>query len=134
MRSLRLLMFALAFVGAFYWITNVRHASGGPQQKASWVTLPRGLQTSSAAGPEQLDAEERNNVDVYRRVVPAVVNITSRAMTFDFFYGAVPAEGQCSGFLIDKEGHILTNFHCLQNAQQLEVTLHDNKRKYRNVA
>ena len=49
-------------------------------------------------------------------------------MTFDFFYGLVPQEGQGSGFVIDKEGHILTNYHVIANARQVEVTLHDRKK------
>jgi len=56
-----------------------------------------------------------------------VVNITSRAMTLDFFYGLVPQEGQGSGFIIDKEGHILTNYHVIADAQRVEVTLHNRK-------
>jgi len=51
-------------------------------------------------------------------------------MKFDFFYGAVPQEGQGSGFIIDKDGHILTNYHVVEDAQQLEVTLH-NRKKYK---
>jgi S1-C subfamily serine protease len=59
-----------------------------------------------------------------------VVNITSTAVAFDFFYGPVPQEGQGSGFIIDKEGHILTNYHVIANAREVEVTLH-NKKKYK---
>ena len=59
-----------------------------------------------------------------------MVNITSRAVTFDFFYGLVPQEGQGSGFIIDKEGHVLTNYHVIADARQVEVTLH-NRKKYR---
>ncbi len=51
-------------------------------------------------------------------------------MTFDFFYGLVPQEGQGSGFVIDKDGHILTNYHVIANARQVEVTLH-NRKKYK---
>ena len=58
------------------------------------------------------------------------MNVTSRAMTFDFFYGLVPQEGQGSGFVIDKEGHILTNYHVIADARQVEVTLH-NRKKYK---
>jgi S1-C subfamily serine protease len=58
------------------------------------------------------------------------VNITSKAVTFDFFYGLVPEEGQGSGFIIDKEGHILTNYHVIADARQIEVTLH-NRKKYK---
>ena len=49
-------------------------------------------------------------------------------MTFDFFYGLVPQDGQGSGFVIDKEGHILTNYHVIADARQVEVTLHDRKK------
>ena len=72
--------------------------------------------------------KSRTTSAVYRRNIGSVVNITSRAMTFDFFYGLVPQEGQGSGFIIDKEGHILTNFHVIENARQVEVTLHDRKK------
>src|SRR5205807_2026486 len=49
---------------------------------------------------------------------------------FDFFYGLVPQEGQGSGFIIDKEGHILTNYHVIADARQVEVTL-NNRKTYR---
>jgi len=42
----------------------------------------------------------------------------------------VPQEGQGSGFVIDKEGHILTNYHVIAEARQVEVTLH-NRKKYK---
>ncbi len=73
-------------------------------------------------GGPSFDAEEENNISVYRKVLPSVVNITSRTVEFDFFYGEVPQQGQGSGFVIDKQGHILTNYHVVQGAQQVEVT------------
>ena len=79
---------------------------------------------------ESLDGEEQNNISVYKKNIPSVVNVTSRAMTFDFFYGLVPQEGQGSGFVIDKEGHILTNYHVIADARQVEVTMH-NRKKYK---
>jgi S1-C subfamily serine protease len=88
------------------------------------------LEITQAAGPQSVDSEEQNNIAVYKRVSPAVVNITSTAVAFDFFYGPVPQEGQGSGFIIDKEGHILTNYHVVANARQVEVTL-SNKKKYK---
>ena len=56
-----------------------------------------------------------------------MVNVKSRAVTFDFFYGLVPEEGQGSGFIIDKEGHVLTNYHVIAEARQVEVVLHNRK-------
>jgi S1-C subfamily serine protease len=58
------------------------------------------------------------------------VNVTSKAVAFDFFYGLVPQEGQGSGFIIDGDGHVLTNYHVIADARQVEVTLH-NRKKYR---
>jgi S1-C subfamily serine protease len=54
-----------------------------------------------------------------------VVNITSTAVRFDFFYGPVPQTGQGSGFVLNKDGLILTNNHVIQDGQRLEVTLWD---------
>ena len=88
------------------------------------------IHVTEAASPATVDGEEQNNIEVYKRVSPAVVNITSTAVAFDFFYGPVPQEGQGSGFIIDKDGHILTNYHVVQNARQLEVTL-SNKKKFK---
>jgi len=77
------------------------------------------------------DAEEQNNIAVYKRVTPSVVNITSTTIAIDFFYGAVPQQGQGSGFILDKQGHILTNNHVIgENYQRVEVQLAD-KHKYK---
>jgi len=57
-----------------------------------------------------------------------VANIVTRAVEYDFFFNAVPVEGAGSGFLIDTSGHILTNYHVVQGAQTIEVTLGDQSR------
>jgi S1-C subfamily serine protease len=54
--------------------------------------------------------------------VPGVVNITSTVIVQDWF-NAYPQQGNGSGSVLDKEGHILTNFHVIQDAEKLEVTL-----------
>ena len=87
-----------------------------------------GLTVASAA--PAFDTEEQQNIAVYKRALPSVVNITSTEMAYDFFYRPVPQQGQGSGFILDKEGHILTNHHVVENAQLVEVTLSD-KRKYK---
>jgi S1-C subfamily serine protease len=94
-----------------------------------WLSHPAQVEiTEAAPGGEGLDSEEQNNISVYRKNIASVVNITSRVMTYDFFYGLVPQEGQGSGFVIDKEGRILTNYHVIADARQVEVTLHDRKK------
>jgi S1-C subfamily serine protease len=128
MKFLRPFVLGILLAGAFYWITTHNHHVDPP----NWVARPTHVELSEAAGPEKLDPEEQNNVEVYHRVIPSVVNITSRTVAYDFFYGPVPEEGQGSGFIIDKEGHILTNYHVVGDSGQVEVTLH-NKKTYKAV-
>ncbi len=127
MKLLRPVLFAVILAGAFFYFTTYR---SGRMRPADWIGRPTSVEISEAAGGESLDGEEQNNISVYRKNIASVVNITSRAVTFDFFYGLVPQEGQGSGFIIDKEGHILTNYHVVADARQVEVTLH-NRKKYR---
>jgi S1-C subfamily serine protease len=127
MRILRPIAVAIVVVSAFFYFTTYRNGGLHP---AKWLGQPHKVEISEAASGETLDAEEENNISVYRKNIGAVVNITSRAMAFDFFYGLVPQEGQGSGFIIDKEGHVLTNYHVIADARQVEVTLH-NRKKYR---
>jgi S1-C subfamily serine protease len=127
MRFLRTLIFTIVLASAFFYFTTYRH---GRLHPADWISRPQPLEITEAAGSEALDAEEQNNIAVYRKNIASVVNITSRVMTFDFFYGLVPQEGQGSGFVIDKDGHILTNYHVIAEARQVEVTLH-NRKKYK---
>jgi S1-C subfamily serine protease len=127
MRFLRTLFFAILLASAFFYFTTYRN---GRLHPANWISHPQRVEITEAAGSEAFDAEEQNNIAVYRKNIGAVVNITSRVMTFDFFYGLVPQEGQGSGFVIDKEGHILTNYHVIAEARQVEVTLH-NRKKYK---
>jgi S1-C subfamily serine protease len=125
MRWLRPLLFAVFFAGAFYYFTN--HPDGS---RPSWVTRPGHVELTEAAAPPSYDSEEQENISVYKKALPSVVNITSTALAFDFFYGAVPQQGQGSGFVIDPEGHILTNYHVVEGARQVEVNTSD-KKKYR---
>lgn len=68
-----------------------------------------------------LDLVEKRVIAVYDKVAPSVVNVTTQILQPSFFYGAVPAEGAGSGFVIDTQGHILTNYHVIQNAQRINV-------------
>ena len=127
MKLVRPLILGALLAGAFYWFTT-HHQGTNPA--ADVISRPTHVELSEAAGPEKLDPDEQNNIDVYHRAIPSVVNITSKTIAYDFFYGPVPEEGQGSGFIIDKEGHILTNYHVVGESAQLEVTLH-NKKTYK---
>ena len=89
---------------------------------ATQVPVPT---TATDAGSAVV-TEEEQVINVYARVSPAVVFITSRVIVRDFFMGLVPQEGTGSGFVIDKEGHIITNNHVVENADRIMVTLDDD--------
>src|SRR5580704_10443828 len=128
MKLVRPLILAMVIAGAFFYFTTWRSNSAGEPHSSDWFSRPDRVEITEAAPGESLDGEEQNNISVYKKNLPSVVNVTSRAMTFDFFYGLVPQEGQGSGFVIDKDGHILTNYHVIAQARQVEVTLHDRKK------
>jgi S1-C subfamily serine protease len=73
---------------------------------------------------KDLDPEERKNVIVYARVNKSVVNITTESEGGGFF-GDETSTGTGSGFVIDKEGRVLTNYHVIQGANAVRVKLFD---------
>lgn len=72
--------------------------------------------------------DEENNISIYRRDGPGVVNITSVVIERDFFLNPIPREGAGSGSIIDTAGHILTNHHVIRDSTRLEVTLSDGSK------
>ena len=92
--------------GAFFYFTTWRSNFKGEAHSSNWLGRPDQVEITEAAPGEPLDGEEQNNISVYKKNIPSVVNVTSRAMTFDFFYGLIPQDGQGSGFVIDNSGSL----------------------------
>src|SRR3984957_8032698 len=129
--KLRPIVLIVLLVGGF-WILTTHFPSGlNPLRLTSARGAGSPLELTEAQAAPAFDAEEQNNIAVYRRVLPSVVNITSRAVTFNFFYGNVPQEGQGSGFVLDKAGHVLTNFHVIEGANRGIEVNPSNKRSYK---
>ncbi len=89
-----------------------------PRPPAPVSLAPGSQPLIDAAG---LDFAERRVVEVYNRVAPSVVTITTRVLRRGFFFQVIPEEGSGSGFVLDREGRILTNFHVVEGAQNIEV-------------
>jgi S1-C subfamily serine protease len=93
-----------------------------PTEEATPISSQQTGSTSSA-GSSTIDVAE-----IYRRSGPGVVQITSTstgAPGTDVFGNVVPGQAQRglgSGFVIDKEGHIVTNFHVVDGAAEIEVS------------
>ena len=128
--KLRTLLLIVVFVGGFWFLTShlPSHLSDISLLKANVGNSP--LQLTEADAAPAYDSQELNNISVYKRVLPSVVNITSRQVVFNFFYGAVPQEGQGSGFVLDRAGHVLTNYHVIEGANRGIQVMLSNKKQY----
>ncbi len=76
-----------------------------------------------------LGADERASIEVFERVSPSVAYITNKRLQRDYFSFNVMEipQGTGSGFLWDNKGHIVTNFHVVYEADEIEVRLRDGK-------
>ncbi|MFO0674941.1 MAG: trypsin-like peptidase domain-containing protein [Polyangiaceae bacterium] len=96
-----------------------------PAVAATVVSPPPVAPLSSAARTE----DERNTISVFRLAAASTVFVTQTRVVYDYLEGTaqeVPA-GSGSGFVWDTDGHIVTNYHVVENARALTVTLHDNE-------
>ena len=126
--KLRPILLTLLLIGGFVYFTT-----GTRWSPLKIIDTPAKLWSSpetaqSAAG---LTPEENSNIAIYRAASPATVFITSTIFQRDWFFQAYPVRESGSGFLIDVEGRILTNYHVVSGrAPALEVTL-DDKTTYK---
>jgi S1-C subfamily serine protease len=133
----RRVLLILLLVGGFWFVTEHLPSSLGRLSLGNLSLFHAGgsgspLDLTQAQAAPAFDAEELNNIAIYKRVLPSVVNITSKSLVYNFFFQPVPQEGQGSGFILDKAGHVLTNFHVVANANLggVEVML-SNKNSYK---
>jgi S1-C subfamily serine protease len=126
-RTVRLLLIGLIIGLGAYWIGS-RYGQHTPPSVGALSPPPPEPAPAVVAIPEGLDPIEAENVRIYKQASPAVANIVTRAVQYDFFLNPVPVEGAGSGFLIDTAGRILTNYHVIAGAQTIQVTLGDQSR------
>ncbi len=91
----------------------------------AFVVGADGVTHSVAQG---LGSDELNNIDIYKASRDSVVYVTSTVYRRTFFFDVVPQRDLGSGFLINAEGQILTNYHVISGSSQVEVTLPDQTR------
>ena len=143
--KLRPVLLVLLLLGGFYYLTTHFYTSGAlaplfgghgdqglPPAEVQKMAGANGFDLTVASAEPAFDAEEQENIAVYKKAIDSVVNITSTTVAYDFFYGAVPQQGQGSGFILNKDGLILTNYHVVKGNEHstVEVKL-NNKNTYK---
>lgn len=116
-----------SFVGAVLAVYatanfNWEHAVLAAESKLATQALEQ--RPVQAVAQTRLSAEERINVAVYENVNHSVVNISTVANRVNFMF-IEPEEGSGSGWVSDKQGHIVTNYHVVAGSDVIEVTLFD---------
>ncbi len=124
-RQIIFLALATAFiaVGTMACLSNFGNAWQARETAnvASAEDAPRGISEPSAVSDEQ------NSIEVYRTLSPGVAFITSTSYEEDYYGGVQEGKGSGSGSVIDNQGHILTNYHVIEGAQKLTVSLGGDK-------
>lgn len=130
--------FAVAGAVSAAWWSQAWSQPKVAGQEAGWGRRPFGVdgvlrEPAAAAvdpGAAPLDdlseytPEERVNITVYDRANRGVVHIMTRGPSAEGFFSLeAPTAGSGSGSVLDKRGHILTNFHVIEGANEIRVTL-----------
>jgi S1-C subfamily serine protease len=121
-----------AFGGFWAGRTSATRAGAASVALAQQAPTPAPAQNANrgaqAPRPQpELQAEEKATISLFEHASPAVVYITSLAVQRDLFsldLTAIP-QGTGSGFIWDRQGHVVTNFHVIAEANALRVTLAD---------
>lgn len=124
---LRIVALGLLLGAIFIWLTSGSRWSLRSltepflRRAASWSEPV----TVKGAGPS---SDEQNNIDIYRKARLATVYITSTTVRRDFFLEPYTTRNLGSGFVINADGFIVTNYHVISGGRQIQVTLDDQTR------
>lgn len=93
------------------------------------VSFSNGNLKGDSANPPSFKAEEGALTvpQVVEKVKPAVVGISTKSLVRDQFFNVREQEGLGSGFIINEEGYVVTNYHVINGAQEVKVIFYDGK-------
>lgn len=88
------------------------------------ILIPKNVETN-----DKYLSDEINNINIYKKSAPSVVNVTCLKVSQSIF-GSVDEPSGGSGFIWDKQGHIVTNFHVVQATRKIYVSLFNDSMQY----
>lgn len=127
-RAVLLLVVALCVVACDAARMAIEQPTPLPRLQATATaasTASAGLPTGSQAASNELESQIEG---VYRQAGPSVVFVSTTVIQYDFFMQPVPQEGSGSGFVYDTQGHIVTNYHVVADADEVSVSFSDGRR------
>ena len=88
------------------------------------------ININSFAHIQDLSNEEKNTIDIFQKISPRVVFIHRLTSVSDPLHQSLTLKesGSGSGIIWDKQGHVVTNFHVIQHAEQFKINI---KRRHR---
>lgn len=103
-----------------------------PEAKSSIdrLTTPPAGAAPAATTTAAMGSNEQAVIDLYKQNSESVVNVTTRSMGYNQFMELVPQGGAGSGFVVDKQGHVVTNYHVVQGAQRFFVAFGTLEQSY----
>jgi S1-C subfamily serine protease len=121
-KNQKLILFLLLLLILSLWIWGTDLGWFRRSYKHKGIVQPRPI----IPPPSELGADERATIEVFEKVSASVVYITNTAIRRGFFLDIfeIP-QGTGSGFIWDKQGYVVTNFHVIYGADAIDVVLHD---------
>jgi S1-C subfamily serine protease len=123
---LRTLVWALALTLGFVWLTSRANWSVR-SLTAPLFHAPLKWREPTPVRGAGIQPDEQNNIDIYNSAKLATVYITSTTVRRDFFFQPVASQSLGSGFLVNEDGFILTNFHVISGSSRIQVTMADQR-------
>ncbi len=130
-----LLLTTAAFLAGTYWkINQTVNEKDNQQDTLKLTTTPATTFTEEKIAPERknlprkgLTDAEMETISLFEKATPSVVFITTSDVRRDYYTRSLKEykSGSGSGFIWDDQGHIITNYHVIQNADRATVTLSD---------
>jgi len=119
LRSIRLLLVVLISVMILFFLL--------PRFEHTWLSMHAEPRAITPRG--ELHSSEKTNIEIFRQSSPSVVYITTLTNTFNPWTRDITRipRGTGSGFIWDRDGHIITNYHVLQGASEIQIHLSDQR-------